>query len=104
MDRAFTVSVGDTWRSIGSEPYYVTVEEIKPAGETINGEPLYEICGGRLYQPAQYADAVATKAAALAKASAILFARADKIREQAEEYRRRAWEQSEIEREEEATA
>lgn len=102
MDKAYTVTVGDAWRSIGNEPYYVTVEEIKPAGETINGEPLYELCGGRLYQPAQYADAVATKAEALSKASSILFDRADKIREQAEEYRRRAFEQAEVEREEAA--
>lgn len=100
MDKAYTVTVSDTWRSVGNEPYYVTVEEIRPAGETINGEPLYEICGGRLYQPAQYADAVATKAEALSKAAAILFDRADKIREMAEEYRRRAFEQADIEREE----
>lgn len=100
MDKSYTVTVSDTWRSVGNEPYYVTVEEIRPAGETINGEPLYEICGGRLYQPAQYADAVATKAEALSKAAAILFDRADKIREMAEEYRRRAFEQADIEREE----
>jgi hypothetical protein len=101
MDSAFTVNVGETYSSM-REPFFVTINEIKAAGETINGEPLYEICGGRLYQPAQYADAMATKANALSRASAILFERAEKIRDMAEEYRRRSFEQAEIESEEAA--
>lgn len=101
MDSAFTVMVGEMYQG-GREPFYVSIGEIKPAGETVNGEKLYELCGGRLYQPAQYADAMPTKADALSKASVILFERADKIREMAEEYRRRSYEQAAAEKEEAA--
>ena len=101
MEVAYRVDVSDYWQR-GDQPFYVAIHEMKASGQTVGGEPLYELHGGRLYQPAQYADAVPSMAAALGRASAELFERADKLREQAEEYRRRSWEQSEIEREEAA--
>jgi len=102
MSDGYTVMVGDLFRHARNEHFSVTIEEVKAAAETVNGEPLYELCGGRLYQPAQYANAFETKAEALSKASTILFERADQIREMAEEYRRRSYEQAEIDREEAA--
>jgi len=101
MTSAYTVSVGDTWFG-GGDPFHVTVSPIKPAGKTVDGETLYELCGGRLYQPAQYADAVHYRSEALAKAAGILFERAERIRRMAEEYRMQAAAEYAIEQEEAA--
>ena len=98
MTPAYTFSVGDTWHG-GGDPFYVTVSEIKPAGETVNGEALYELCGGRLYQPAKYADAVHCRSEALAKVAGILFERAERVRRMAEEYRMKAAAEYAIEQE-----
>lgn len=101
MEVAYRVDVSDMWQR-GNEPFYVTIHEMRASGETVDGEPLYELHGGRLYQPAQYADAVPSMAAALGRASVELFERADKLRAMAEQYRERAWEQAAKEREEAA--